>query len=92
MATSDNLDVLGTFLRTVQPPSPVGRVVVACPSLGSRPTISDLFRHTGLSEDRFAKVLAEAETRERLHRTRDHDRIVVEVTPRGRRPAPDMAA
>jgi DNA-binding MarR family transcriptional regulator len=84
VARRDDLDILGTFLRTVKVRPATDDLLTACLRLGSHPTISDLYRAMGLDEDRFAHALAEAEAGGLVRRLERTDRVVVEVTPSGR--------
>ena len=83
MARNEKLDVLGTFLRTVQPPSTT-LLVITCARLGPQARLSDVYRQMGLDEDRFAQILGEAESRGLVRREQVDGRVNLILTPAGR--------
>jgi DNA-binding MarR family transcriptional regulator len=84
MNRNEKLDVLGTFLRTVQREPSAELLVITCARMGPQARLSDVYSKMGLGEDQFAQILGDAESKGLVRREQVEGRVNLILTPAGR--------
>lgn len=83
MASSQQLDVLGTFLRTLRSDLSVETVLQVIHRMGPKARLAEVCRMLGLPDEVFAKVLDEAEREGLVMRVRDGTMVSLALTDAG---------
>lgn len=83
MASSQQLDVLGTFLRTLRSDLSVEAILRVIHRMGPRARLAEVCRILGLPDEVFAKVLDEAEREGLVMRVREGTSVSLTLTSAG---------